>query len=296
MKYIIFLAVLLCACGSDGPSHIKSNKKQAQRPDKQINLTFLLDLSDRIDPGTSPDKPEHFERDIDMINYLTSYFLDQIRLNGLHRAKGKMRFLFHPYPPDPGIDLAVKNLNVDLSKMDVKEKKLIYKTLQKTVNDNISGIYASSIKQAKWPGSDVWRFFKNDVKEMAIDRDANYRNILVVFTDGYIYHKNSKDRLRNRYAYLGADLLNSYQLRNNPNWAAKMDQCDFGLICKRSDLQGLEVLMLEVTPSPEYKNDEDIIRNVVDKWFGEMKVKRWKVLNSDLPENTKQRVEGFLGE
>lgn len=288
MKYIIFLAILLCSC--------RPNKKPVQQPAKQINLTFLLDLSDRIDPITSPDEPKHFERDIAMINHLTSYFLDQMKSKGFISAKGKMRFLLHPYPPDPGIDQAIKNLNVDLSKMTPEQKKLIYKTLQKTVQDNISRIYANAIKQASWPGSDVWRFFKNDVKEMAVDNDPNYRNILVVFTDGYIYHQQSRDRLGNRYAYLGADLLNSYKLRNNPGWEARMDQCDFGLICKRADLHGLEVLVLEVTASPEYKNDEDIIRRVVAKWFKEMKVKDFRVLNSDLPNNTRKKIEDFLGE
>lgn len=75
-----------------------------------------------------------------------------------------------------------------------------------------------------------------------------------------------------------------------------MEKLDFGLICKRSDLQAPEVLVLEVSPSAKHRNDEDIIRKIMDKWFAEMKVKRWKIVNSDLPEFTRLRVEGFFQE
>ncbi|QEH43560.1 hypothetical protein [Chitinophaga sp. XS-30] len=157
-------------------------------------------------------------------------------------------------------------------------------------------IYGTTIKQAIWPGSDIWRFFKNDVKEIAVDPDSGYRNILVVITDGYIYHADSKDNDGNRYAYILPDLFGKYGLRNDSRWEERMEKLDFGLICKRSDLQALEVLVLEVSPSGKHRNDEDIIRKIMDKWFAEMKVKRWKIVNSDLPEFTRQRVEGFFQE
>lgn len=296
MRYII-IALFLWSCGT---SHHEPAESKAPVPvpatEKQINLTILLDLSDRIDPVTNPDKPEHFERDSALISYLTSYFLEQMAAKGTYMSKGKMRLIFHPSPQDPGINMAAKHLNIDLSKMDTKGKKTVYETLDKTVGENISRIYRTTISQGKWPGSDIWRFFKNDVKDVAVDKDTSYRNILVVFTDGYIYHDASKDKYGNRYAYILPSLFDTYKLRGNNSWEEKMDKDNFGLISKRADLEQLEVLLLEVTPSPKFKNDEDVIRKVVDKWFGEMKVKRWKVLNSDLPENTKQRVEGFLGE
>ncbi|HEY1200480.1 MAG TPA: hypothetical protein VGE79_05845, partial [Niastella sp.] len=197
-------------------------------------------------------------------------------------------------PPDPGINQAAEKLNIDLSKMDTKGKKTTYETLGHTVAENVGNIYRSTINQAKWPGSDIWRFFKNDVKEVAIDKDSSYRNILVIFTDGYIYHDDSKDQYGNRYAYILPELFDKYKLRNNNSWAEKIDKLDFGLISKRADLDQLEVLVLEVSPSSKYKNDEDIIRKIMEKWFSEMKVKKWKILNSDLPERSKQKIDNFL--
>lgn len=298
MRYIIFLTALLWGCGTGTkPSEATGpGGSQAPEMDKQINLTILLDLSDRIDPIENPGKPEHFERDSAICSYLANYFLDQMKEKGTHMARGKMRVVFHPAPANPDINLAAEKLSVDLSKMDAKGKKAVYETLERTVADNISGIYGTTIKQAVWPGSDIWRFFKNDVKEIAVDPDPGYRNILVVITDGYIYHADSKDNDGNRYAYILPDLFEKYGLRNDSRWEERMEKLDFGLICKRADLQELEVLVLEVSPSGKHRNDEDIIRKIMDKWFAEMKVKRWKIVNSDLPEFTRQRVEGFFQE
>ncbi|ASZ11214.1 hypothetical protein KTO58_19130 [Chitinophaga pendula] len=297
MKYLLIIAIILGGCTSadtkkDAPAQQTST--QATKGKKQINLTILLDLSDRIDPRSNPSQPQHFERDSTLISYLTDYFLRQMTVENAYATKGKIRVIFHPNPPDPGINLAAKKLNIDLSDMEPKEKKTVYKTLAATVAENIGNIYKTTISQAQWPGSDIWRFFKNDVKDVAVDSDTTYRNILVVFTDGYIYHQDSKDNDANRYAYILPGLFDKYNLRKDKKWSETIDKLDFGLISKRDDLNQLEVLVLEVAPSPENRNDEDIIRKVLDKWFSEMKVKRWKIINSDLPESTQKKIHSFL--
>jgi len=299
MKYIVILAIILWSCGSNETSPASDKTvyaavAAAPKTDKQINLTILLDLSDRIDPRTSPDNPQHFQKDSALICYLTGHFLREMNSKGNYMAKGKMRLIFHPNPPDPSINEAAEKLNIDLSKMDTKGKKTVYDSLGHIVAENIGNIYRSTISQEKWPGSDIWRFFKNDVKEVAIDKDSSYRNILVIFTDGYIYHDDSKDEYGNRYAYILPKLFDRYQLRNNKNWLEQMDKLDFGLISKRSDLDQLEVLVLEISPAPNHKNDEDIISKIMEKWFSEMKVRKSTILNSDLPERTKQKIDNFL--
>jgi len=297
MKYILLaLTMLLFGCRSHNAQEEQPAPGTKTIPNdhqKQLNLSILLDLSDRIDPKTNPDMPAHFQKDSALISYLTEYFKGEIRTKGGHAAKPKMRIIFSPNPADPGINKAAEKLSADLSGLMPVEKKKIYDNISDTVAENISYIYRTSLRQAYWPGSDIWRFFKNDV-DITIDPDTAYRNILVVFTDGYLFHEDSKDAAGNRYAYLLPELLAKYKLRNNPKWSSDIDKLDFGLISKRSDLDRLEVLVVEVTPSAKHKNDEDIIRKVLDKWFAEMKIKRWKVLNTDLPQITKGRVESFL--
>lgn len=260
----------------------------------QLNITILLDLSDRIDVKKYPEKPEHFERDIANIKYVTEMFVHDMEKRGTFMAKGKLKVVFSPKIQDPNVNLYAQKLNIDLSAMDNKQKKDIHDNLTSIFSSNLSKIYESALSSKKWIGSDIWRFFKNDVKDYCVDRNPDYRNILIILTDGYIYHVDSKDQNNNRFAYLLPENITKYKLRNNPNWEQELKKQDFGLISKRSDLESLEVLVLEVSPSPSYKNDEDIIKVVLSKWFDEMKVNRYAIFNSDLPEYTKTRISDFI--
>jgi hypothetical protein len=295
---LLLLSALFFVSGcnrSDSPAdNSQSRGKPTSQQSQQLNITILCDLSDRIDIKKYPDKPEHFERDLAVVNELSNYFAKDMESKGAYFAKGKIKVVFSPEPQDPNINIWAEKLNIDLSKMDPKQKKEVHDNISSTFADNLGKIYDSALTTNKWLGSDIWRFFKNDVKDYCIDSNPEYRNILVILTDGYIYHQDSKDRNGNRFAYILPELFDRFRLRNNPNWKEEIDKQNFGLISTRSDLENLEVLVLEVTPSPNNRNDEDIIKNVLSKWFEEMKVKRFAIFNSDLPEYTKQRINDFI--
>lgn len=294
---LLFSILFLFSCGSE--SNDKSTNEEGQssktveQPD-QLNITLLLDLSDRIDTKKYPEKPEHFERDIAIVKYFSELFVKDMEKRGTFMAKGKMKVIFSPKPQDPNVNLIAEKLSVDLSVMDSKQKKEVHDNLINNFTESITKIYNGTLSESKWIGSDIWRFFKNDVKDYCVESKPNYRNILVVLTDGYIYHQDSKDQNGNRYAYLLPNVISKYNLRKNPNWEQELEKQDFGLISKRNDLENLEILVLEISPSPNYKNDEDIIKSILAKWFTEMKVKRFGIYNSDLPEYTKQRINDFI--
>jgi hypothetical protein len=294
---LLFSTLFLFSCGSE--SNDKSTNEEGQssktveQPD-QLNITLLLDLSDRIDTKKYPEKPEHFERDIAIVKYFSELFVKDMEKRGTFMAKGKMKVIFSPKPQDPNVNLLAEKLSVDLSVMDSKQKKEVHDNLINNFTESITKIYNGTLSEGKWIGSDIWRFFKNDVKDYCVESKPNYRNILVVLTDGYIYHQDSKDQNGNRYAYLLPNIISKYNLRKNPNWEQELEKQDFGLISKRNDLENLEILVLEISPSPNYKNDEDIIKSILSKWFKEMNVKRFGIYNSDLPEYTKQRIIDFI--
>ena len=57
----------------------------------------------------------------------------------------------------------------------------------------------------------------------------------------------------------------------------------------------MEVLVLEVkAENPDNKIDEDIMRFLWKKWFKEMNISHYEVYPSDLPANTRTRIENFL--
>lgn len=295
MKNFILLYISIFfffACSSSSPKSKEENNTPIEEKGQQLNISILLDLSDRINPTIDDVSPTHSERDIAIIGNIVKYFKKVMDKQGAYSAKGKLQILFSPEPKESNINILSQKLKVDLSTMDNKQKKAIYDVIEEQFEDNLKSIYDLSIKQERWEGADIWRFFKNNVSDYCVEKD--YRNILVILTDGYIYHKNSMDQMANRYAYLTAPLLSKYNLRNNPKWEEEIEKRDFGLITKRNDLNNLEVLLLEISPLKNNPNDEDIIKSVLLKWFNEMGVKKVAIYNTGLPSNTEKNILKFL--
>lgn len=304
MKKIIYLltfSLLFFSCADKKKNESKEQNSDRKavtnvKSDKQLNITILLDLSDRIEPTKYPSKPEHYERDIAIVNYFTEIFKKDMEKKGAFMANGKLKVIFSPRPNDEEINKIASELSIDLSKAkNTKEKKQIFDNVSSTFRKNLERIYTKTIETKNYPGSDIWRFFKNDVVDYAISEDKNYRNILVILTDGYLYHKDSKDKEGNRSMSLLPKDIKNNGFRSS-NWKDKFEKGDYGYISTRNDLKNLDVLVLEISPSPQAKDDEDVIKAYLTKWFNEMNVNKFELYNSDLPQYTKTRIDKFINE
>ena len=312
MKLIAKIFILIFFLSSCKSTTDSKDQKQEQiedtetstinKADRQLNISILWDLSDRVDPTTNPASPQHYERDIEAIKNITLFFKKDMEKRGAYKAKGRIKVFFSPTPENAQINAIAGNLSCDLSSQTGaganRNKKEVYDSIENRFRRNANEIYRIALSNNKgkkqWDGSDIWRFFKNDVKEYCIDPSGNYRNILIILTDGYIFHKDSKDKKGNRTAFILPEVLKPF--RNNAAWQNMFTKGDYGLISTRNDLQNLEVLVLEVTPSKAYKNDEDFIKAYLGKWFEEMGISRsnYECHNTDLPEYTRKKIDGFL--
>lgn len=312
MKYIFTVLVFFAVGSSCTVASDSDNKKGVETGgtktpstnagDAQLNINILWDLSDRIDPKLNAASPAHSERDIEAIKTITRFFKKDMERRGAYKAKGKIRVFFTPPPEDGKVNKIAEDLSCNLAGFNGdganRKKKEWHDSIEnrfsKNANEICQLILARNQTSKQWDGSDIWRFFKNDVKDNCIDPSGNYRNILVLLTDGYIYHKDSKIKQGNRTSYILPDVLKPF--RNNPNWQTDFNNENYGLLTTRSDLQNLEVLVLEITPSKEYKNDEDLLKAYLGKWFEEMGVPKanYACYNTDLPEYTKGKIEAFL--
>lgn len=289
--YITIVVFLVLACNSEKSNKENPNNTQIANPqEKQLNISILLDLSDRIKPEDNPDAQKN---DIEDIKTITEFFKSNMDRLGAYKAKGKIRVFFSPPPANANINSIVSKLIIDCSKMDNKGRKEVYDTISDLYTQNLEQIYKETIATSAWEGSDIWRFFKGDVKDFCIEKDTSYRNILIIFTDGYLYHRQTVFNNNNRFTYLlGSSNLKEYRVQN---WKQKIEQNDFGIMTDRNDLSNLEVLVLEVkAENPSYKIDEDILQFLWKKWFKEMNISHDEVYHSDLPANTKTRIENFL--
>jgi len=292
----------MMACNGKSDDSKKSEKSESSNnvtttksDSKQLNISILLDLSNRIDTTLNPTIPQHYLRDIEIVKSISNYFVNDMKKRGAFNSNGKIQVIFTPTPNDPNVNLCAQKLNVDCSTMSNVQKKEVFNSITKTFTENLTKIYNQTMIDKNWCGSDIWRFFKDDV-DMCVDKKENYRNVLVIVTDGYIYHKNTVLNEKDRYSYISPQILTKYKLRNNPNWESDITKTDFGLISKRKDLANLEVLVLEVSSySEKYKSDEDVIKYILTKWFSEMGIKRNGLYYSDLPVHTQKRIVDFFG-
>lgn len=126
-----------------------------------------------------------------------------------------------------------------------------------------------------WVGSDIWGFFENQAKKQCVK--SGYRNVLVILSDGFIFHAENKQKEGNNYTYITKHTLKV------PN---------SGLIpCAEKNLEDLDVLFLEVDASV---SETKAIKDILSRWFDEMGIKRYQVERTDLPSNTRIVVEDFF--
>lgn len=300
-KYLLAIAFMSLCLACSGSNKGESNNQEvdgartasssgALQGDKQLNVSIFLDLSARLMP--SQENPEPRTRDIEAIKSIVEIFKNDMASRGAYKAKGRIKVFFNPIPEDDEINKLATDLSVNLGGLDTKGKKAVYDKISAQFEDAIGRIYDRSLESKRWIGADIWRFFKKDVKEHCML--DGYRNIVVLLTDGYIYHERSKLKDGNRYSYLLGPLFQEQGLRRTSQWREVIENNDFGLITPQSGLEDLEVLILELCPENNHPQDEDILEYLLEKWLREMGVGSYKIHSTDLPINTKESIKRFF--
>lgn len=289
----ILFAVILFSCSSNTDSSSKGAGKEAKTKEKQLNISIFVDLSSRIDPTINSNiNPSPKDRDIAIVDNIVKIFRSDMEKRGAIKAKGKIKVIFDPLPNLSNIDNLASKMKIDLSKMEVSDKKKVYDNIENDFNTSLETVYNKIIEEQNWIGSDIYRFFKKDVLDRCIL--DNHRNILVVLTDGYIYHENSKKQDKNKYSYILGTLIQKWNIRGKSNWKEIIDQNGYGLIAPDVDLKDLEVLILEINPEKNHPNDDEILDYLLSNWMKEMNVGKYKVSSTNLPSVTSDILTKFF--
>lgn len=284
-----FLVISLLSCSED----YKQKKNLTTSGYKNLNVTILIDLSDRI---SRIKNPEQAEKDMNIISFvLDSYklFLDK---KGVVNSEDKIKVIFYPTINYDLYQSIADSLNIDFANYDYPIRKNIYKKISSLYNTNLRRLYALASNSKKYEGSDLFNYFKHRVVDDCILNDSNYINILVILTDGYIYHKNSMYESGYRYSYLLPDANHIKNLRQLNNWQEIFSQKNYGLIKIDNDLHNLNILVAEINPVVFSPKDFDIIKLYWSKWFEEQNVKKdnYKILKTDLTSINKNLVYNFF--
>ena len=255
--------------------------------ENNLNISILLDLSDRIEESKT------IEKDSAYLTSLSKSFINHVKKKKLLLLEDRMQLFFNPEPSDEKINELAQSLKVVFTKETSKSQ--IEKTLSLYAEKPAELYHLAkddAISAGGYPGSDIWRFFKDNVKDYCIDEC--HRNILVILSDGYMYYDGTVMNENNKTSYLTPKSLNRLRL-NRGNWEEKISEQDLGFIPATNNLSDLEVLVIGITShNKENPYAQDIIETYWKNWFKDMGVKRFKIKNADIPTSIEKIISDFI--
>jgi len=277
---LLIIVMLFQFCSYEKVNEEKSKSEKSSNY-KNLNVSILIDLSDRI---SSKLNPEQYAKDINIVSYVVDAFKSYLNKKGVVQSEDKIKTIFYPTLNYEIYQEIADSLNVDFGKYEFKERKEIFNRISQIYKNNLKKLYSFATKARSYEGSDLFNYFKHRVVDDCISNDSNYINILIILTDGYIYHQNSKYRNGNRFSYLVQKADHVKYFRALENWEEIFDKEDYGLIKLNNDLSKLYILAAEFNPSENSPKDFDILKKYWSKWFEEqnMKPEQYKILRTDL--------------
>lgn len=284
LLYLLMIISLVSCCKGKDDGTITENKASIVVDSNNINVSILIDLSDRIDPNTNPNPTmEYYQRDTEYIKAIEKGFLNHIKSKRIITYDDQMQVFFNPEPSDPKMNELTKELKVSFNK---ETPRNYFYSVDKKYSELPLNIYQSAIKDGKYVGSDIWEFFKNKVKDYCIKDDR--RNILFILTDGYMYHENTKfaEKKENSYktSYLTTKLIRTNNLTTSA-FKDSIEKSGYGFVKANENLSNLEVIVLGINPEKGNPFEEAVIKQYWENWFKEMKIKKYQIKSADLPSN-----------
>ena len=299
-SYILFFAmlsvILISSCGKSKESdnrrssiedaQVDTNKKGAEN----LNISFLLDLSDRISPSKFPNETmDYYKRDAAYIKSVAEAFDQHLRTKRVREMNDRIQVFFDPEPQNPSINNISSDLKYVVNRTNASIQLL--DSIKEVYATRPLEIYDLAIEDDQYVGSDTWKFFNSKVEDYCIE--DGYRNILIILTDGYIYHKDTKRLEGNKTTYLTPQLIRGNGLIK-ADWEDLILEKEYGFIPAISGLDDLEVLVLGINPDPKNSYEEDVIKYYWKDWFDAMGVKRYSIKNAGLPSNMDKIIKDFV--
>lgn len=293
--YLFIIILFFFSCKSDDKNEDSLTKKESTEIEKKdknenYNISILIDLSDRISTTKYPNPTmEYYQRDLGYIESISEAFSYHVRNKKIMRMNDNIQVFFNPNPLNPEINEISKSLKIEVDKKNATKEFI--NTIDNTYKSEMSKIYQLALKDNNFIGSNIWGFFQNNIKDYCIKK--THRNILIILTDGYIFYKDNNFKEDNESTYLTPELIRSYNL-NNKEWKEILETKRIGYLKANDDLSNLEILVLGINPNKGNPYEGKVVKEFWNKWFKEMKVKRFEIKESDLPSNQEKVIREFI--
>lgn len=290
---ISFLLVVMISCDSvDKQKEIESKQVSAAHH-KNLNVTILLDLSDRISIKKNPDQ---HKKDIKFINNVLDAFKSYLSQKGVVESEDKIKLIFYPLSMDELYQDIADSLNIEFGKYDFGYRKIIYENISSIYNRQLHKLYSVASYSKVYTGSDLFNYFKHRVVDDCILPDSSYINLLIILTDGYIYDKNSVYQQDNKFSYLIPEAPHVRIFRKLNNWEEHYEKNNYGLIPLNNDLSAVSILVGEVHPVEYSPKDFDILKKYWSEWLEKQKVRNYKIIKSDINTLNRDIIFNFISQ
>lgn len=293
LQFTLLVSLLLV---NGNPPLIKSRLEKSNVASTSINnkdnlnISILLDLSDRISPKKNPNPTMNFyKRDLGYISSIAKGFENALRAKPIRQINDQIQVYFEPEPLNPAINSLANRLKLSFTKTSTTKQAINNIPLQ--YNTASSEIYNLALKDQKYVGSDIWGFFKNKVNDYCIK--PNHRNILFILTDGYMFHKYSKFVEGPKSSYITPAFIKALKL-DKSNYNDLITKKGFGFINANKDLRDLEIVVLGINSAKDNPYEREVIETYWSNWFKDMKVKRYMIKAADLPANLDPIIQKYL--
>lgn len=298
IQFYFFAALLLVTgCKNDVKEETVINELEEHVPDvsneqkeQDLNISILMDLSDRISPEKYPNEAmEYYQRDVAYIESVASALNTHLRNKRVRAMNDRIQLYFDPEPNNNDINNLSKQLKFHVTR-SVASMELLDK-IQASYRSKPREIYELAIKDNEYVGSDTWRFFKNKVDDYCLEE--GFRNILVVLTDGYIYHRNTLLSEDGKTSFLTPQKIRNLGL-NTSKWKEHYKEKGYGFIPINKDLSNLEVLVLGINPSEKNPYELDVIQQYWSDWLESMGIEKYDIKEAALPSDMEEVIHEFI--
>jgi hypothetical protein len=290
---ILSLVFFITSCTENYEKSSEAENRRTNKSFKQLNLTILLDLSDRISVKKNPTQAQ---KDVALIMNVVDNFQKFLSFKGVVLSRDRIKLIYYPIVNFPQVSDVTDSLNIRFDDLELTERKRIYNGLRQTYQKNLEKLYSIFSNLPEYNGSDLFNYFNHRIVDDCIEENEEYINVLVILTDGYLYSYNSKIRKDNRFSYIGPIATHLTQFRNVTEWEKTFEENDYGFIKINNDLSNLKVIAAEFNPESDYPIDFDIMKKYWSKWFEEQKVNKsdYIILRTDHISQNKNVVDDFF--
>lgn len=255
--------------------------------DYNLNISILLDLSDRISLTKSPGA---YKNDLGHISSIADAFVTHVRSKKIIMMNDQMQIYFEPTPSDSKINDVAQKLRIQLTKNN--STKQFIESIKPKYNKLSNELYNLALQNKQFIGSDIWGFVTTKSGNYCIKDQS--RNILIILTDGYMFHQNKKNIVGHKSTYITPALIKEFGLNKN-DYENKFRTGGYGFITKnKGQLAKLNILVVGIAPSKSNPYDEELINLYWSSWFKEMGIKNFKIISSDLPSNLDPVIKDYI--